>query len=154
MLLVAGCVPFPHRVVDVPQLDGVVHRNGVPVAGVRIYLEPGMKPCSFQGAPLAISDAKGEFHVAYQSSMAYFITMDMFSDWQACIADGERHYLGWHEYRMSDIRRQLRLDCNLEDPQRIWRLGDRGMFAKAVGVCRSPDDEKGGMATPDTDPNL
>lgn len=150
LLLMAGCIPLPHEEVTVPKLDGVVHRNGKPVAGARIYVGGGQGYCKAAGAPLAITDAQGAFHIAQQNEMIYMLVMDPASSLQVCLFDGGGYYLGWLENRMGGMRATLRLDCNLQDPMRSWRLGGYGEYAPGVsGVCRAPDEEKRGELTPD-----
>lgn len=152
--LLAGCVilPSPHHEMLTPAIDGTVRRSGQPVAGAQLYVENG-EHCTYQGKPLAQSDATGVFHIPERQVMAYLLVMAMDlppgrAGWRLCIVDGEQRYEGWYEeLGMYDDR--ISLDCDLESAPQAW--GWRSMYGdtyRVGGICRSPKDEASGTLKP------
>lgn len=147
--LLSACIPFPHDFVLSPAIDGAVQRNGQPVAGARLYVE-GRKDCSWQGEPLATSDANGAFHIPQRQKWGYVIPMDPppGPPWRLCIAEGDRRYQGWYEESLTHYR-GITLGCDLESAPRTWSY--RGMYGArrtVTGLCRSRADEESGELTP------
>ncbi len=136
--LLAGCVPMPHQDTLSPAIDGTVRRNGQPVEGARLYVE-GEKECTFQGEPLARSDANGIFRIPRRQARGYFVAMDISRGpaWRLCIAEGDRRYPGWYEDTLIHYR-SISLDCNLASAP------------AASGICTSHADEEQGEPVPAT----
>jgi hypothetical protein len=93
--LLGACVPAPHFDQRAPEIEGVVLRDGRPVAGVTVSYavdraEP--QPCE-GGTRWTKSDNEGKFHLERVGEDAWFIVMgDRRDVWRLCFEypDGSR----------------------------------------------------------------
>lgn len=134
----SACVPFPHYALISPTVDGRVHRNGRPIDNANVYIEhpPGGQPkCSPTGRVATRTGSDGHFRFDMRKELRFILAMDPGCNWQVCIDDGTAHYLGWFENRIGCPSAQVALDCNLNDPSQVTKIGNS--MGTTMGICRS-----------------
>ncbi len=134
----SGCVvlPIPHTVRIVPALDGVVTVNGVPAAGLKVFVH---KHTYGQGPECPVSevkvstDAQGRFHFDEVTELRLLMMMgDPLSTWAICITGPNGQVLGWRNYAMGYAEPKVSFACELTDGTRAGQV-ERGV-CKRVGI--------------------
>lgn len=71
-MFISGCAPYPHRVVRVPEIRGMLVDVGVPIADAAVLIDQNRDdPCgnpSLQGR----TNAKGEFVISGKTETRFF----------------------------------------------------------------------------------
>ncbi|HEX4911302.1 MAG TPA: hypothetical protein VFV64_11135 [Permianibacter sp.] len=86
--LLTACLPYPHKKVRAPTIDGQVFVAGQPLAGVNVYLHLALDhPEHCEPSKLvARTDADGRFHFDQQSDQHWVVmAASTIDNWALCI---------------------------------------------------------------------
>lgn len=139
-LSVSGCLPLPNYAFVSPAVQGKVHRGGIPLSNVLVYLDhPVDERCSPDRSHATRSNDAGEFRFEPRKEFQLFVPMDPVHNWQVCIVENDRPYQGWHQHgigRLAGIGRpapEVVLDCDLTAAPRAEQIGKT--LGKTMGLC-------------------
>lgn len=122
-IVLSACIPFPHRLQDLPAVQGRVTVSGQPAAGVRLHIADVTRrnPCE-KGEQSAESDAHGAFATRGRGRLAWLVPLlpwHTTDSWAAALLIGGKaigYVRPWH-YRAGPryAPREVGLQCELND---------------------------------------
>lgn len=124
-LAMSACVPFPHSVTLVPQIEGKINASSVPIEGAKLYLSTTPKtPCSEESQPIAVTDQQGKFHIEPIKELRWIyvpmVAPISVSFYTLCVAHARSPSIAYREdvapYRENP---PVVLSCDLERPRQL-----------------------------------
>lgn len=115
VLLLNGCIIFPHYQTITPALTGRVHRNAQPIENASVYIG-SQSPCD-KSRLLVHTNSEGKFSVERKRKLQYMLVMDPAYNFGVCIGDGDRRYQAWNEGGLGHPPGYMTLDCDLANQQ-------------------------------------
>src|SRR5688572_23575597 len=113
VVLLGGCVPFPHVARYSPAISGVVVKDGTPVAGVEIRVSSRLT----KETHASVTDATGHFSVApLRKFRALMWLGDPFVDYTVEINHNKQTHGGYSGVGMGVSAARLIVTCNLSQP--------------------------------------
>jgi hypothetical protein len=122
LILSSGCIVFPHRLQDLPAIEGRVTASGQPAAGVRLHIADVTRsnPC-VKGEQSAETDAQGAFATPGRGRLAWLVPLlpwHSTDSWAAALLAGGKaigYIRPWH-YRAGPLYapREVELQCELD----------------------------------------
>jgi hypothetical protein len=86
-LLLAGCIPFPHRAVATPPVSGVVTLNDQPLASASVLVCDATEvPCCEGRKQRGLTDTEGRFSVPPVEKTRWFLYVMAHRNFQWCLA--------------------------------------------------------------------
>lgn len=141
LLLVAGCVPYPHYQRRAPEFVGVVRREGAPLPGldVRLHVNPPWRaPRSCEGTTRARTDAEGRFRFEETKEFEFFILMgDRRDAWAVCfeLPEGGRAVWSGHGWWGGPQRQELSCEVGAAPPDALVALPSLAEGQPGVGCA-------------------
>lgn len=117
----SGCLPIPNRRVYAPRIEGVVLRDGTPLAGAVVRLD-----ATFAPEIEARTDASGKFALGPVTKL--FLTKgfgDPVYKYNLTIEAADGRYLGLARSELGAAPDDFSVVCDLARPQREERRGRR-----------------------------
>jgi hypothetical protein len=137
VVMLTGCVPYPHRYQHVPHVEGRVTDSGVAAAGVRVtlrFMDRDSAPCDEAAEDATITGGDGHFTLAGERRVRLYlfaVPAHSFESWGFCFvrADGSR--VSWTSPRWYRAGPRygpelMRIECDLaEQADGICSIGTR-----------------------------
>ena len=146
--LLTACLPYPHKKIRAPTIDGQVFAAGLPLAGVNVYLHLALDhPERCEPSKLVVrTDTEGRFHFDRQSEQHWVaMAASTIDNWALCIEStpgmesANGFVPGWFNSTVQVRERSVHLRCDI----------DRAAIAASpIGMaCTVADDTASGTAT-------
>lgn len=141
LLLLSGCVPFPHKVTASPRIQGIITNGDTPLANIKAFLIHGGhdQRCQTIKEPFVLTNEEGQF-VVEESTRWKFLYAPLVSplsvsQYTLCIVNSDQVVLGhrglFSLYNNNEVET---LKCDMSHPQ-VIKYSD-GFFGEAV--CDNP----------------
>ncbi len=145
MFFCSGCVPFPHFETQVPQVSGIVTKDGVPLseAKVRISHREIDWSCS-KAETVSTTDADGHFDLKRERKFRFIrpLIADPFFNYHLCIITGDNIYLGYMSGGVGYPPDSVTLNCKINsDSKSIDNKTPMAIIHK-FAVCTPDKDIK------------
>lgn len=97
MILMVGCMPYPHRYPSLPNVSGKITDNGLPLEGVQVSLgETSEKgSCNLMKGPVT-SAKDGSFSIEGEKRLRFYVVLlpaHSFETWMVCIKQKDKEQL-------------------------------------------------------------
>lgn len=141
LILLSGCVPFPHMVTSTPNIEGTITNADAPLANINVYLVPGLKEqCQVDTDSFALTDQNGQF-VIEESSRWVLLYVPLvapmsIAGFTLCVANSDQAIFGHRGFvSLYHDNATVRLKCDIGQPRKI--MYPDGVSKEAV--CYDPE---------------
>lgn len=118
VLILASCVPYPHKVRIFPEINGTFYVAGSGVENIQVNYtnNPKENPCT-SGNKTVFTGPGGEFKIEAEYEQAYFVAagiMHILRYWHLCFKDDSNNHYEWSDrvYGPRNAPEKITIKCD------------------------------------------
>lgn len=125
VLLLSGCVPFPHTVEITPKISGKISDSGAVIKNAEIYLSRASPDgCNHKADAIYRSNENGEFSIDRRTETMFFyrplVTPISVSQFQVCIMANGKTYIGFRDLIFTqEMEQHIQLVCDIKKSKKL-----------------------------------
>ncbi|MCX7553644.1 hypothetical protein OS175_07115 [Marinicella sp. S1101] len=135
VITISGCVamPAPHTRQVIPEANGIVTFNQIPVVGAEVHLHKikGKNHCG-ESKFSTKTDKDGKFYFKGNKDFRFFIVFgDPLETWGFCIKHEDKYYNGWTAQGIGYSPLKITAKCDLKNQRKL----DDNVIYDGFGIC-------------------